>query len=67
MSQRDRDYDEILRRALHAAADSVQPANDGLGSRCLREADSAVGHLRALPWCRRWLALDSWPMAITLP
>jgi hypothetical protein len=30
MSQRDRDYDEILRRALHAAADSVEPAEDGL-------------------------------------
>src|SRR5450755_631947 len=30
MSQRDRDYDEILRRALHAAANSVEPAEDGL-------------------------------------
>ena len=30
MSQRDRDYDEILRRALHASADSVEPAEDGL-------------------------------------
>src|ERR1022692_1388340 len=27
---RDRDYDEVLRRALHAAADSVEPADDGL-------------------------------------
>ena len=30
MSQRDRDYEETLRRALHAAADSVEPADDGL-------------------------------------
>ena len=30
MTQRDRDLDEILRRALHAAAGSVQPADDGL-------------------------------------
>ena len=30
MSQRDRDHDEILRRALHAAANSVEPAEDGL-------------------------------------
>lgn len=30
MSQRDRDFDEILRRGLHEAADSVEPAEDGL-------------------------------------
>src|ERR1700735_1984722 len=30
MSQHDHDFDEVLRRALHAAADSVQPAGDGL-------------------------------------
>jgi len=30
MSQRDRDFDESLRRALHAAADSINPAGDGL-------------------------------------
>jgi len=30
MTQRDRDLDEILRRALHAAAGSVEPADDGL-------------------------------------
>jgi len=30
MTQRDRDLDEILSRALHAAAGSVQPADDGL-------------------------------------
>ena len=30
MSQRDRDFDESLRRALHAAADSIHPAGDGL-------------------------------------
>ena len=30
MTQRDRDLDEILRRALHTAAGSVEPADDGL-------------------------------------
>ena len=30
MTQRDRDLDEILRRALHATAGSVEPADDGL-------------------------------------
>src|SRR5260370_38398735 len=30
MSQRDRDYDEIVRRALHAAADSIEPGEAGL-------------------------------------
>src|ERR1700733_7398381 len=30
MTQRDRDFEEILGRALHAAADSVEPADDGL-------------------------------------
>ena len=30
MTQRDRDLDEILRRALHAAAGSVEPADNGL-------------------------------------
>jgi hypothetical protein len=30
MNQRDRDYDELLRRALRASADSVVPAEDGL-------------------------------------
>ena len=30
MSQHEYDYDDVLRRALHAAAESVQPAGDGL-------------------------------------
>ena len=30
MSPRDRDYDELVRRALQVAADSVEPADDGL-------------------------------------
>ena len=30
MNQRDRDYEELLRRALRASADSVVPAEDGL-------------------------------------
>jgi hypothetical protein len=30
MSRPDRDFDELVRRALHAAADSAQPADDGL-------------------------------------
>jgi hypothetical protein len=30
MTQRDRDLDDILRRALHTAAESVEPADDGL-------------------------------------
>jgi hypothetical protein len=30
MTQRDRDFEEILRRALHAAADPVESADDGL-------------------------------------
>ncbi len=30
MSQLEYDYDEVLRRALHAAADMVEPAGDGL-------------------------------------
>ena len=30
MSQHDRDFEDLLRRALHSAADSVEPAQDGL-------------------------------------
>jgi hypothetical protein len=30
MTSRDYEFDEVLRRVLHAAADSVQPAGDGL-------------------------------------
>ena len=30
MTQRDRDFEEMLRRTLHAAAESVEPADDGL-------------------------------------
>src|SRR5450755_3996383 len=30
MMQREHDYDEILRRALHSAADLVEPSADGL-------------------------------------
>jgi hypothetical protein len=30
MSPSDRDYDELVRRGLHVAADSVEPAEDGL-------------------------------------
>jgi hypothetical protein len=30
MSQHDRDFEDLLRRALHSAADSLEPARDGL-------------------------------------
>ena len=30
MSQHDRDFEDLLRRALYSAADSVEPSQDGL-------------------------------------
>jgi len=62
MTSPERDYDDILRRALRAAAESIEPAADGLdrirGRVSARRAGSFVLLAEFLDWFRpilRWL------------
>lgn len=62
MTSPERDYDDILRRALRAAAESIEPAADGLdrirGQVSARRAGSFVLLAEFLDWFRpvlRWL------------
>lgn len=58
MTSQDRDYEDILRRALHAAAESIEPAGDGLERirhrlHSPRSAASVLSGLSGLiGWCR---------------
>ena len=56
MMTQDRDYEDALRRALTAAAESIEPAGDGL-QRIRHRLDSPRSPRSALSGCAEWLEL----------
>ena len=56
MMTQDRDYEDALRRALTAAAESIEPAGDGL-QRIRRRLDSRRSPRSVLSGCAEWLEL----------
>jgi hypothetical protein len=54
MMTQDRDYEDILRRALTAAAESIEPAGDGL-QRIRHRLDSRPSPRSVLSRCAGWL------------
>jgi hypothetical protein len=48
------DYEEALRRALHAAADSIEPSADGLQRIRERLNRPMLSFESASAWWRRW-------------
>jgi hypothetical protein len=56
MMTQDRDYEEALRRALTAAAESIEPAGDGL-QRIRHRLDSPRSPRSVLSGCAEWLEL----------
>jgi len=56
MMTQDRDYEDALRRALTAAAESIEPAGDGL-QRIRHRVDSPRSPRSVLSGCANWLEL----------
>ena len=56
MMTQDRDYEDILRRALAAAAESIEPTGDGL-QRIRHRLDSRQSARSVLSGCTEWLEL----------
>jgi hypothetical protein len=56
MMTQDRDYEDALRRALTAAAESIEPAGDGL-QRIRHRLDSRRSPRSVLSGCAKWLEL----------
>jgi hypothetical protein len=56
MMTQDRDYEDALRRALTAAAESIEPAGDGL-QRIRHRLDSPRSPRSVLSGCAEWLEL----------
>ena len=56
MMTQDRDYEDILRRALSAAAESIEPTGDGL-QRIRHRLDSPRSPRSVLSGCVEWLEL----------
>jgi hypothetical protein len=56
MMTQDRDYEDALRRALTAAAESIEPAGDGL-QRIRHRLDSPRSPQSVLSGCAEWLEL----------
>ncbi len=56
MMTQDRDYEDALRRALSAAAESIEPAGDGL-QRIRHRLDSPRSPRSVLSGCAHWLEL----------
>jgi hypothetical protein len=56
MMTQDRDYEDALRRALTAAAESIEPAGDGL-QRIRHRLDSPRSPRSVLSGCTEWLEL----------
>lgn len=53
MNTLNRDYDDVLRRALHAAADSVQPSPDGLERiRARMKTPPVLSFASVVAWCQ---------------
>jgi hypothetical protein len=57
MMTQDRDYEDALRRALTAAAESIEPASDGL-QRIRHRLDSPRSPRSILSGCAEWLELQ---------
>ncbi len=56
MMTQDRDYEDVLRRALAAAADSIEPTGDGL-QRIRHRLDSRRSARSVFSGCTEWLEL----------
>ena len=56
MMTEDRDYEDVLRRALAAAAESIEPTGDGL-QRIRHRLDSRQSARSVLSGCTEWLEL----------
>jgi hypothetical protein len=65
MMTQDRDYEDILRRALAAAADSIEPTGDGL-QRIRHRLDSPRSLRSVLSGCTEWLELHGTRVLIRL-
>jgi hypothetical protein len=65
MMTQDRDYEDALRRALTAAAESIEPAGDGL-QRIRRRLDSPRSPRSVLSRCTEWLELHGTRFLIRL-
>lgn len=61
----DRDYEDILRRALAAAAESIEPTGDGL-QRIRHRLDSPRSLRSVLAGCTEWLELHGTRLLIRL-
>jgi hypothetical protein len=65
MMTQDRDYEEALRRALTAAAESIEPAGDGL-HRIRHRLDSPRSPRSVLSGCADWLELHGTRLRVRL-
>jgi hypothetical protein len=65
MMTQDRDYEDALRRALTAAAESIEPAGDGL-QRIRHRLDSPRSPRSVLSRCTEWLELHGTRFLIRL-
>jgi hypothetical protein len=65
MMTQDRDYEDALRRALAAAAESIEPAGDGL-QRIRHRLDSPQSPRSVLSGCTKWLELHGTRFLIRL-
>ncbi len=65
MMTQDRDYEDVLRRALAAAAESIEPAGDGL-HRIRHRLDSRRSPRSVLSGCAEWLDLHGTRLLVRL-
>jgi hypothetical protein len=65
MTTQDRDYEDILRRALAAAAESIEPAGDGL-QRIRHRLDSRRSPRSVVSGCAEWLDLHGTRLLVRL-
>jgi hypothetical protein len=65
MTTQDRDYEDALRRALAAAAESIEPTGDGL-QRIRHRLDSPRSPRSVLSGCAQWLELHGTRVLIRL-
>ena len=65
MMTQDRDYEDILRRALTAAAESIEPGGDGL-QRIRHRLDSRRSPRSVFSWFTEWLDLHGTRLLVRL-
>lgn len=65
MTTQDRDYEDILRRALAAAAESIEPSGDGL-QRIRHRLDSRRSPRSVLSGCAEWLDVHGTRLLVRL-